>query len=97
MTRRPAIRLDDLPDFASDTEIGAALLGPGRACEWQRLAPLYERRGFPKVDPVMGGRYVRAVRAFFDREYSLTSIVPSAPDGVEDPAGWTSGGRKCRA
>jgi hypothetical protein len=83
MMRRGA--LDDLPLFADDQALGAALLGARRAGEWRAIAPIYERRGFPKVDPVMGGRYVPAVRAFFDREYGIGGSTLSAPDGIERP------------
>ena len=41
---------------------------------------MLEERGLPKVDQLMGGRYVPAVRAFFDRLYGLdTANVPLAP------------------
>jgi hypothetical protein len=83
MMRRPA--LDDLPLFADDTALGSALLGLPRAGEWTNIVPIYERRGFPKVDPVMGGRYVPAVLAFFDREYGIGGATLSAPDGIERP------------
>jgi hypothetical protein len=38
----------------------------------------------------MGGRYVRAVVAFFDRQYGLDrgGDLPLVPDGVEDFDGW---------
>jgi hypothetical protein len=71
--------LENLPLFASDAEIGAALLGAKRASEWKALAPLYERQGFPKIDPVMGGRYVPAIKAFFDKQYGVATLVPAAP------------------
>jgi hypothetical protein len=87
--------LDDLPLFSDDAALGVALLGVRRAEEWRSLAPLYERRGFPKVDPVMGGRYVPAVRAFFDKEYGLGAAAPLAPDGVERPEKWR--GQRVRA
>ena len=51
--------------------LGTALLGPDRIQEWRQIAPLLEERGLPKVDQLMGGRYVPAVRAFFDRLYGL--------------------------
>ena len=35
------------------------------------MAQMLEERGLPKVDHLMGGRYVPAVRAFFDRLYGL--------------------------
>jgi hypothetical protein len=83
MMRRPV--LDDLPLFADDQALGFALLGAHRAGEWKNIVPLYERRGFPRVDPVMGGRYVPAVRAFFDREYGTGGGTLKAPDGIERP------------
>jgi hypothetical protein len=33
----------------------------------------------------MGGRYVPAVRAFFDREYGTGGGTLNAPDGIERP------------
>lgn len=86
MMKRP---LESLPEFADDAAIGAALLGPKRAGEWGQIAPILERRGLPKWDDLMGGRYVPAVRAFFDREYGLSREAPAlAPDGVEDLGAW---------
>ena len=82
------IPIEHLPLFASDREIGAALLGSERACEWKELAPLYERRGFPKIDAVMGGRYVPAIKAFFDNQYGIGSIIPTASDGTDRPETW---------
>jgi hypothetical protein len=80
--------LDDLPLFADDAAIGQALIGTRRASEWRALAPLYEARGFPKVDEVMGGRYVPAIRAFFDLQYGLSAIEPKRTGGVERPDLW---------
>jgi hypothetical protein len=42
--------LADLPLFADDLAIGAALLGRPRASEWKQVAPLLEARGLPKCD-----------------------------------------------
>jgi hypothetical protein len=92
---RGQIAFDKLPLFVGDAELGVALLGPIRACEWKTLAPLYERQGLPKIDQIMGGRYVPAVKAFFDQQYNLSTLVPAAPDGIERPEAWTS--RKRRA
>jgi hypothetical protein len=86
-----------LPLFASDAEIGAALLGSKRASEWNALAPLYERQGFPKIDPVIGGRYVPAIKAFFDKQYGIATL-PTVPDGIDRPETWkTAPGQKRRA
>lgn len=83
---------DKLPWFADDKTLGAALLGPERACEWPALAALYELKGLPKIDPRMGGRYVPAVKAFFDHAYGLdrSAVAPAAPDGIERPEAWTT-------
>jgi len=82
--------IKSLPLFATDDAIGAALLGNGRVQEWRQIAPILEARGLPKVDHLMGGRYVRAVVAFFDHQYGLDrdGAALLAPDGVEDFDGW---------
>lgn len=82
---------DSLPLFADEKAIGAAILGPKRSSEWVRLAPLLERRGLPKIDGLMGGRYVPAVKAFFDRDNGVSADLPLVPDGVEDLGGWKRG------
>ena len=80
--------LDELPLFADDPSLGVALFGPDRAGDWPPIASLLETRGLPKIDALMGGRYVPAVRAFFDRDYGLSSTAPLAPDGTEDLGAW---------
>jgi len=76
--------------FATDDILGVWLLGQERGQEWRQIAPLLEARGLPKIDTLMGGRYVRAVVAFFDHLYALdrNGDVPMAPDGIEDFEGW---------
>lgn len=87
---RPRTCLETLPLFASDSELGTALLGPDRVQEFKQMVPLLEARGLPKIDHLMGGRYTRAVVAFFDQQYGLghATKVPLAPDGVEDFEAW---------
>jgi hypothetical protein len=86
MKERPTF--DKLPLFADEAAVGAALLGPERACEWPDLAPLLERNGFPKIDDVMGGRYTPAIKRYFDAEYGLCDRKPAAVDGRENPDAW---------
>lgn len=90
MKRAGTASLDNLPLFATDDVLGAALLGADRVQEWRQIAPLLETRGLPKVDKLMGGRYVRAVVAYFDHQYGLDhgGDPPLAPDGVEDFEKW---------
>jgi hypothetical protein len=54
------------------------------APEWVALAIVLERDGFPRRDPLTGLRYTRAVEAFWNRRYGLSSIEPSKPDGMEN-------------
>jgi hypothetical protein len=90
--------LETLPLFATDTALGAALLGLDRVPEWLAMTPLLETKGLPKIDPLMHGRYTPAVRAFFDRLYGLdhggASAPPLAPDGVEDLEAWRNKNRR---
>jgi hypothetical protein len=79
---RAAHTWDSLPWFASDEAIGEAALGRERRGEFHGLATLHERDGMPRINPVWGGRYVPAVKAFFDAQYGLTA-VPLAPNGIE--------------
>lgn len=72
--------LDQLPAFASEDELATALMGTGKTTAFRQIVPLLERRGFPTIDGLMGGRYVPAVKAFFDREYRVRGEVQvSAP------------------
>jgi hypothetical protein len=81
--------LDELPLFADDMAIGAALLGAARAGEWKAIAPLLEQKGLPKIDQLHGGRYVPAVKSFYDRDNLIAVLAPASPDGVEHPESWS--------
>ncbi len=77
----------EMPLYPSEAEIGQELLGAKRASEWKALAQVLERKGLPQVDPLFGGRYWPAVKAFLDRRNGLATLaVPSKPDGKEN---WT--------
>jgi hypothetical protein len=98
MVRSPSkpFCLEMLPLFATDELLGTALLGSERVSEWRQMAPLLEARGLPKVDDLMGGRYVPAVKAFFDHTYGLDrgGTPPLAPDGVEEFEKWKRSRRR---
>jgi hypothetical protein len=82
--KRTPVRIDDLPLFAAEDAIAAVFMGPGKTAQWRQVAALLEGRGLPKIEPLMGGRYVPAIKAFFDSEYNITASPPlAAPDGPE--------------
>lgn len=72
--------------FLSEAET-ARRLGKSLS-EWQGIATILERDGFPKADPLFDGRrYWPAVQAFFHRRYVLHSIGTAGqlrPDGEEN-------------
>lgn len=89
--------LDQLPAFASDEDLAAALMGTGKTTAFRAVAPLLEADGFPKIDALMGGRYTRAVIAFFDREYRLDTANPvAARDGPEALGTWKNSRKTAR-
>jgi hypothetical protein len=92
MARIKPSSIESLPLFATDDVIGAVLLGPERVAEFKEMVPLLEARGFPKIDTLMGGRYVPAIRAHFDHQYGLdrNGDVPLTPDGTEHFDTWRS-------
>ena len=94
---RTVLTWDRLPLFATDEEIGEAVLGSDRRAEFKGLAILLERQGMPKISPLLGGRYVPAVKQFFDTHNGLSTSAPAAPDGTEGE--WLAGrtARRVRA
>jgi hypothetical protein len=81
--------LDQLPLFADERSLSEAVLGRGTYTHWRALVPLLEARGFPKIDGLMGGRYVPAVKAFFDREYNVGGATQVfAPDAPAELGAW---------
>jgi hypothetical protein len=95
--RREPLTIDRLPLYATDEEIGEAVLGSERKREFKDLAILLERQGMPKISPLMGGRYVPAVRKFFDVYNGVPDLAPVRTNPVEGE--WTPGrnGRRVRA
>lgn len=69
--------------FAADEEIAKLVLGD-KAKARRDLVAVFEREGLPRTDPMTGGRYWPAVKAFFDRRAGITTtMVPGQPDGEE--------------
>jgi hypothetical protein len=81
--------LDTLPLFATDSELGAAVLGKKRAGEWRQIAAHFEGKGLPPIDHLCGGRYVPAVKKFFDELWNVNApgTLP-ARDGTDKPEKW---------
>jgi hypothetical protein len=79
------VTLRELPLSADERSLSDAVLGRGKYTHWRAVVPLLERRGFPTIDGLMGGRYWPAVKAFFDREYSVHGATQvSAPHAPAD-------------
>jgi hypothetical protein len=76
--------------FASDQAIAEAIVGKKDARKWliERLPTLENKVGFPKVDPVHGGRAVPLVRLFYQNYLRLPDDMKGPPDGKEDEAAW---------
>jgi len=77
------------PLFVTDAELRTMMCGA--AVPMREFAPrlvLLERQGFPQVDPRFGGRYLPAVRAFFDNQHGLGEYRLKAAGGIERPHAW---------
>ncbi|WP_436637141.1 hypothetical protein [Microbaculum sp. FT89] len=71
--------------YLSESEIAKRILSSAKVKEWPEIAAVLERDGLPRIDPILGGRYWPAVKAFFDRRHGLTKrFVPANADGEED-------------
>ena len=68
--------------FPNEEEIARRLSQNPQA--WRAKAVVLERNGMPKVDPIMGGRYWPAVKAYFNNQYGIATSAPSALDGMEN-------------
>jgi hypothetical protein len=68
--------------FPCEAEIARRLSQTPR--DWAAKATVLERRGLPRVDPLMGGRYWPAVRAFWNKNYGLSNVDASQPDREEN-------------
>lgn len=91
-TRAPA----GLPLFPSEAQIAELVLGCERAKEWPQIVAVLEKRGFPRIHPVMGGRKLADVLHFFANDVSISqadlpgqqrsfTVARYAPDGPETP------------
>jgi hypothetical protein len=77
------------PLYASEEQVAEMVFGPGHLRDWRDRAAILEREGLPKVDPMMGGRYLPAVRTFFDQRNGVIlgqngKPVLKVPDGKDN-------------
>jgi hypothetical protein len=82
-------RKKEQPLYASEEQVADLVLGPGRLRDWKDRAAILEREGLPKIDPMMGGRYLPAVRTFFDQRNGVIlgqhgKPVLKMPDGKDN-------------
>jgi hypothetical protein len=68
--------------FPSEAEIAKRL--NQNFSRWPAKAIILERHGFPRIDPLMGGRYWPAVEAYWHRRYGLSRLDVHQPDGKEN-------------
>lgn len=81
--RRPALTIDRLPLFADDEQIGEAVLGRDRRCEFAKMAASLEPAGLPRMNPLYRGRYVPAVKAFFEMQHRIADVTLKAQRGSQ--------------
>lgn len=85
----------DLPLFPSEMQIAELVVGRERAKDWPMIVAVLEKRGFPRVHPVMGGRKLADVMAFFANDRVTQqpdlpaanrsfTVVNYAEDGIEN-------------
>jgi hypothetical protein len=70
--------------YPRETELARIILGEN-AARWPELARVEERAGLPRIDPLYGGRYWPAVKAYLDNRHGLREHPPAATsDGGEN-------------
>jgi hypothetical protein len=76
----------DFPLYQSEAQIARKVLGANRLDEWRGLAVILERAGLPRIDPMFGGRFWPAVKAWFKKRNGVDIVAPGrvmTQDGVE--------------
>lgn len=75
--------LDVEPLYISEDAL-KDLLGVGRD-KGREVIKALDNEGMPQKDPLLGKRYLPAIKAFLDQRNNLTvQSVPSTPDGKEN-------------
>ena len=69
--------------YPTEQELARCILGK-KEKQWSSIVPTLEKEGLPRVDPLFGGRFWPAVRAFLDRRHGLLKgHIPATADGHE--------------
>lgn len=71
------------PLYVTDDECARRVMGEGKTSDWKAASKVLERHGLPPVDPMFGGRYWPAVRAFLDARHGLRNVGDLTTDGGE--------------
>ena len=87
---------DNVPLYPSEAEIAVLVLGPTRAREWRVIAEVLEVKGLPKIDPLMGGRFLPAVEAFLYRRHDVDFVAPTRSAAEKENWGWEAERRASR-
>lgn len=66
----PRTKEDQTPLYPSEQQIARLVLGE-RSKSWTGLSAVLEKQGLPPIDPLFGGRYWPAVKAFLDRRHHV--------------------------
>ncbi|MCZ7887143.1 hypothetical protein [Agrobacterium salinitolerans] len=90
--------LRKLPLFATDKQIAVAIVGSARADTWMKgtLQLLEAKSGFPRIDPLHGGRPVALIWKWYERYMMLDKpyIPATIEDGQENLGVWTRSSRR---
>jgi hypothetical protein len=90
-------RTVDLPPlYPTETEIAKLVLGAGREKDWPAIASTLEKRGLPRIDPLMRGRYLPAVLTFLDRLHGIDEIHPTKNPAEKEDWTWLEDRRSKR-
>jgi hypothetical protein len=85
--------LDSLPAYADDDQLSLAIVGK-RSAAWRQFVLLHEGKGLPKIHPILGGRYVPAIKRFLDLHEGLDQVkarpAELAPTTEEIAAAWNA-------
>ncbi|BEV44743.1 hypothetical protein [Afipia carboxidovorans] len=82
--------LEDLPLFATEEQLASAIMGTGSLVAWKNVVAKLEADGFPRIDGLHGGRYVPAVKRFYDDLYGVRPDrrPPPEPDRPAEIGKW---------